>query len=110
MWAVALWAWGRGPGTLPLLITCQELALTQGYLDGPLPQGRGLWGSPSRSREYGPWGSCVLKTLGAQAEPQVVVRVLLLWWGWGLCVCLPGHDLVCVLQAGVRGAAAEEHV
>lgn len=89
MWAVALWAWGRGPGTPPLLITCQELAPTQGYLDGPLPQGRGLWGSPGRSREYGPWGSCVLSTLGAQPEPQVGPL-------WGSGCCSFGGDGVCV--------------
>lgn len=62
MWAAALRAWGQGLGTLLPRITSQELAPTQGYLDGPLPQGRGLWGSPGRSRRCGPWGSCVLRT------------------------------------------------
>lgn len=89
MWAAALRAWGRGLGMPLPLITSQELAPTQGYLDGPLPQGRGLWGSPGRSRECGPWGSCVLRTLGAQREPQVGPL-------WGSGCCSSGGGGVCV--------------
>lgn len=90
MWAAALRAWGRGLGMPLPLITFQELAPTQGYLDGPLPQGRGLWGSPGRSRECGPWGSCVLRTLGAQPEPQVGPL-----WGPG-CRSFGGVGSVCL--------------